>query len=704
MKTKKFLLCIFSIFTIALGSYSNYCQTIKMERSNGLSEVKIKNELASGKYSFDDLYESAIILFEKNELAKAQTLFELASQIQPKNLRIYKYLAQIYERTGQQVRLGILADTISSFLLPEGEDDQFYETMLIASIVLNSRKNPTGALKTFLKLQETLRNKPGRIRKIVKNLEKKAHFPFLAEIYVSLIRNNLYDEFKWGELGDYFLYRGNRVDARKFLELELDHVDFEPRFLYSYALILFNQREFPMSQVYINLGLKLNDDPLVIRKFKELQINLSEYIYDVGSDQIRKEAELLFKYGRKDLGIKRMEELVLLSNQDSKTYFEIGRLLLKYPRKFNTWSDGRDYIVRYSQFDDLSFIELLTACELLFKRSMYEDMASILKILEQRFPKKSQISERMKVFKMEVMNALRDGIRLFETHSSGDELRQYLYLLIDFDPYLLSAYLKLGNLIEDELKEESRVRSILSKETIKNTDYFLSKLEKYVLRKYVKESQLHYLRAKLTTYYPEDKRQLSSEIASFKRVLELNPDHHLGRLALAENYHQLGFYRQSVKILESLVSLENSKDKQKYRKKAIDLYIRNNIESASIAYSNENYFLVLEYMLKALDLNNNKLISLDSTLWLGYAYFYSERHQQNVELLERALSFYGEKSELLYLMALSKEGLYKLQEAIGWYDKVIKIGPPENMFVQECVKNMENLQEILRYKSSDQEL
>ena len=156
-----------------------------------------------------------------------------------------------------------------------------------------------------------------------------------------------------------------------------------------------------MSQVYINVGLKLNDDPLVISKLRKLQTNLSEYIYDVGSEQIRKEAELLFKYGRKDLGVNRMEELVLLSNQDSRTYYEIGRILLKYPRHFDTWLDGRDYIIRYSKFDDLSFEELLLACELLFKRSMFEDMASILKILEQRFPKSSKGSDRMKVFKVE---------------------------------------------------------------------------------------------------------------------------------------------------------------------------------------------------------------------------------------------------------------------------------------------------------------
>ena len=700
----RLLFYIFFIASIFLWTKNTCSQTFKTERSNSLSELRVENELAAGKYSFEDLYEGAVILFEKNELDRSQTLFELASQIQPKNLKIYKYLAQIYERTGQQVRLGVLANAISSFLLPEGENDEFYETMLISSIVLNSRKKPREAFKIFLKLKATLRDKPGKIRKIVKTLEKKAHFPFLAEIYMSLLKKDLYDEFKWGELGDYFLYRGEKSKARKFLEFELEHEDFEPRFLYSYALILFNQREFPMSQVYINLGLKLNDDPLVIRKLKELQTNLSEYIYDVGTNQVRKEAELLFKYGRKDLGIKRMEELVLLSSQDSKTYFEIGRLLLQYPRNFNTWSNGRDYLVRYSQFDGLSFTELLSACELLFIRSMFEDMASILKTLEQRFPKKSRSSNRMQTFKSKVLDSLKDSIRLFETHSSKNELRQYLYLLIDFDPYLRSAYVRLGELIEDDLKREKRARSLLSNETMKTTDAFLSKLEKQGLRRNPKESQLHYLRGKLTTYYPMDKRQLSAEIASFKRALELKPSHHMARLALAGNYHQLGFYRQSVKVLEPLVISKKLEGDEQYRKDAIDLYVKNNIQSASNAYSNENYFLVLEYMLKALELNNNKLVSLDSTLWLGYAYFYSERHEQNIELLEQALDIYGEESELCYLMALSKEGLYKLEEAIIWYDKVIKIGPPENLFVQECVKNMENLQEIIKYGREEQEL
>ena len=697
MKIKKLLSFIFFATIFVSLSQVYFSQTIKMERSNGLNSLKIENELASGKYSFEDLYEGAIILFEKNELARAQKLFELASQIQPKNLKIYKYLALIYERTDQQVRLGILADAISTFLLPEGQDDEFYETMLTASIVLNSRKDPKSALKTFLRLQATLRNKPGRIRKIVKDLERKAHFPFLAKIYASLLKNNLYDEFKWGELGDYFLYRGDKGQAKRFLEFELNHVDFEPKFLYSYALILFNQREFASSQVYINVGLKLNDDPLVLKKLKELQTNLSEYIYDVGSEQIRKEAELLFKYGRKDLGVNRMEELVLLSNQNSSTYYEIGRILLEYPRHFDTWLDGRDYIIRYSKFDDLNFNELLSACELLFKRSMFEDMASILKVLERRFPKSSKGSDRMKVFKSRVIKALQDGIRLFEIHSSETELRQYLHLLIDFDPYFLTAYIKLGELIEYDLKKEVLARSTLSVEAIKSTDEFLVKMEKFVLRKYVKESQLHYLRGKLPTYYPKSKRQLSSEIASFKRALELKPEHHLARLALAKNYHELSFFRQSARVLEPLVILEISDKNRAYKQEAIDLYIKNNIQSASTAYSNENYFLVLEYMLKALELNNNKLIDLESTVWLGYAYFYSERHQQNIEILEQALDLYGEESEILYLMALSKEGLYKLKDAIALYDRVIKLGPPEDMFVQECVKNMENLQEILRH-------
>ena len=222
-------------------------------------------------------------------------------------------------------------------------------------------------------------------------------------------------------------------------------------------------------------------------------------------------------------------------------------------------------------------------------------------------------------------------------------------------------------------------------------------MEKFVLRKYVKESQLHYLRGKLPTYYPKSKRQLSSEIVSFKRTLELKPEHHLARLALAKNYHELSFFRQSARVLEPLVILEISDKNRAYKEEAIDLYIKNNIQSASTAYSNENYFLVLEYMLKALELNNNKLVDLESTVWLGYAYFYSERHQQNIEILEQALDLYGEESEILYLMALSKEGLYKLQDAIALYDRVIKLGPPEDMFVQECVKNMENLQEILRH-------
>ena len=85
----------------------------------------------------------------------------------------------------------------------------------------------------------------------------------------------------------------------------------------------------------------------------------------------------------------------------------------------------------------------------------------------------------MKVFKSRVIKALQDGIRLFEVHSSEMELRQYLYLLIDFDPYLLTAYIKLGELIEYELKQEVLARSTLSIEAIKSTDEFLFKMENY---------------------------------------------------------------------------------------------------------------------------------------------------------------------------------------------------------------------------------
>mgnify|MGYP004154685739 CR=1 FL=1 len=56
------------------------------------------------------------------------------------------------------------------------------------------------------------------------------------------------------------------------------------------------------------------------------------------------------------------------------------------------------------------------------------------------------------------------------------------------------------------------------------------------------------------------------------------------------------------------------------------------------------------------------------------------------------------KCQILYLMALSQEGVYKLDEAVLWYDKVIALGPADNMFVQECEKNRDNLKEIINTK------
>lgn len=693
--TMNFRLYAFLIASAAFCIPQTDCQTFKAELSSQTNLIQLEKELVKGKYKFEDLYEAALILLEKGDLEKSQNLFELASSIQPDNLQIYKYLAKIYEQTGQQERLGILAETLSGFILPDSEEDEFYETMLSSAIILNSSKAPEEAWKAFSRLSLTLRNKPGRYRKLIKTLEKKAHLPFLARVYEVLLEKKQYDEFMWGELGDYYLISGDQQKARTFLERELNHKDFEPRFIYSYALVLFNQREFPMCQVYINLGLKLTDDSLALTKLKKLQLNLSEYIYDIGADQIRKEAELLFKYGRKDLAIKRMEQLVLLSDQNANTFFEIGKILLGYPREYNTWQDGRDYLIKYANFSSIGFDDLLATCELLFDRNMYEDMASILKTLEQRFPEEVKKSDRIRIFKTTVIKSLKKGIRLFEIHASRKELLQYLRLLIDFDPYFEGAYIKLGELIEEDLSQEQISRSVISADSISATDAFLSGLERFALKSNNQSAQLHYLRAKLTTYYPVKLRNFSHEIASFKRALDADSRHHKARLALAHNYHQLNFFRQSIKELDTLLEDKDIKD-QTLLQEARQLHIQNNVQSSSQAYSNENYFLVLEYMLKALQFSEGKLISLESTIWLGYAYFYAEKHSDNVELMQKSFDAFGEQHETLYLMALSKEGTYKLKEAEFWYNKVIKMGPADNMFVQECAKNRDNIIEILK--------
>lgn len=689
------LVVLTSILLFGFLQNTCYSETFKAELSKRGSIKEIQRELLQGKYTFEDLYEAARILFEKSEFEKSQNLFELASSLKPDNLKIYKYLAEIYEKTGQQERLGILADTVSSFLLPEGENDEFYETMLTSAIIIKSRSSPQEAWKSFSRLSLTLRDKPGRFRKIIKKLEKKVYLPFLARIYETLKEKRSYDEFMWGELGDYYLFSGDKDKARYFLEQELDHVDFDPRFLYSYALVLFNQREFPLSQVYINLGLKLNDDSLVLKKLNELQLNISEYIYDVGVDQIRKEAELLFKFGRKDLAIKRMEQLVLLSENDARSFFEIGKILIEYPRRYDTWKEGRDYLVKYSKFANLSFQDLMSACELLFKRNMYEDMASILKTLQAKFPRESEKSEQLRLFKKTVIAALTRSIELFEQHASRDDLYQYLHLLIDFDPYLLEPYIKLGELIEQNLSAELSARSVISPKTIETTEAFLSKLENYALPRHSQRPSLHYIKGKLTTFYPSKLRNFSREIVSFKRCLDLDSNYFLASLALAENYNGMGFFRQSIKVLDDLIARLSQTDKE-LLKRAKELHVKNNVQSASQAYSNENYFLVMEYMAKALDFNEGKLISLESTIWLGYAQFYMERHTENIELIQKATEVYGDTHEILYLMALSKEGVYKLDEAVTWYDKVIKLGPAENMFVQECIKNRDNLREIIK--------
>jgi|GEM_PF-1015377 len=692
---KLLLVCLLQI---VLGP-ELHAEKFEAQEAGPSINFRIQRNLESGKYSFTDLYEGAVILFDQGRYERAQVLFELASQLQPKNLTIFKYLAQIYEETGQSDRMARLAQSVSAFLLPEGEDDDFYEKMLTYSIVLNSRTNSEFAWNTFKRLADTLHFKPGRLREVVKNLERSVHLPFLGRVYSYMERRDLYEEFRWGQLGEYFLARGDQERAALYLNKALEQEGFDPRFLYSYALVLFNRRQFPECQIYINVARRLNDESRVLDRLAELQGSLSEYIYDVGPEQVRKEAELLFKFKRKRQAIERLEELLLLSPDNHKTYLEMGKLLLSYPSEYNTLEEGRDYLLKVADYEEASFSELFDVASLLNSKLLLDELAYVLQKIEKKYPRRSRSSLKLQEFRQSVIKELKKNIRLFEIHSSIPELKQYLRLLINFDETFLEAYLKLARTLQEEMIAQIKERKFVSPELKMEVNNYMLLLRDQGRKIFPREHKIYYYLGKLSTYFHDEKRNYSMEIAYFKNALELKEEAE-SRISLAEVYFDFGFYKRSISVLEQL---DFAKLEESVRDRVDQLMVRNHVENARAAYSHGNHFLVIEHMQKALDINKKKLISRESTLWMAYSMFYGEQHENARKLLMQAHEFYGEDPEIFYLIALSFEGLYQLENAVIWYNRAIAIGKKEDLFIQECIKNRDNLENILKYQREEQE-
>lgn len=682
--------CLFYVLSTEVNAASFKTEAVKSGFNAGLDAADIR-----GKYRLEDLLDGADILFDNQDYRRAQDLYELSLSLDAKNLSIFKHLAIIYEKTDQKIKLAHLAESVSSYLLPEGNDDEFYQKMLTISIALNSKRNPELSWKTWSRLFATVKKKPGKLTKIVQSLEPRVHVPFLSRIYQLLEKKKLYTEFQWGQVAEYFFLQADRKAARFYYNKEFKRQKFDRRYLYPYALIEYEDRNFQSCQVFIKLCNALIKDPMILRKVELLQRNLNEHLYDVGVDQIRKEVDFLFRFQEPELALKRLEQLVLLSLSHPKTYLDIAQLLFKYPKKYNTWDHAKDYLLKFSQFKSLSFDDLLKACEIFYEKDYLEEMVLLLKKVSKNYPKKVKKNKRLLHFKKMVLVQLKKDISLFSLHGSIDDLKRYLLFVIAFDPYFSDAYVRLSEVYLKEIEDEFKNRKKLSKSLREEVSKFVEKMKDYPLRRSVNRSDLNYFSAKLMLNFPKKFRKHSMEIAHLKNALKEDDTLLDAYLMLAKVYHDFEFYRQSTK---QLIELKGRLDEDDFEMMATinSLLSKNHLKLASQSYAHSNYFLVVNSMEKALFYAKKLTIDKESSVWLAYSYYYIEQFDKMDKLVNLSINTYGADTELYYLLALSHEGRYVYKKAIEAYQKALKINKDDKSpFIEECEKAISSLESIL---------
>jgi predicted Zn-dependent protease len=591
---------------------------------------------------------------------------------------------------------------VSSYLLPEGEEDLFYEKMLTYSIGLNSKSRPEFAWKTFLRLRASLKHKPGRFHAMIKSLETNVFVPFLARIYGYLVKNSDYNEFLWGHLGEYYLSKGEYKQAYQFFQLEFKKRKFNRRFLVSFALILMERQEFARSQIYLNLAKKLNTEPEILRKIEEYQRLLNDHVYEVGPSQIRKEADLLFQFGEKEQGLKRLEELLLLSVNSPETYYQMGEMLLAYPAEWEVWEEGKNYLLRYLKLGKPPLERLISMCGLFLEKELHNEMVFILKSIKKNYEKEYRNASVIQELKQKVYNVLVKQIKLFEMYASHKELAKYLEFLLEFSPELYEPHIQLAETLDYFAVHEIEERTALSPELMDRILKLVQGMKDYTYKTYPDRKEQYYLAAVLLSRFPRDKRQYSTEIANLKEALSIDPLYLRARLKLAEVYSDFDFMRRSLTELETL-NRQIPHDEKEMREKMSALFVKNHRECARLAYGNANYFLVMDHMLKAIQWNNHKFLDTESTLWLGYSYVYTEKHQELKDMMDKAVSVLPEHVELYYLQALGYEGLRQYRSAIKIYSKILELGSDSDVFIQECAKNKANLELIVQYEQEQKE-
>jgi hypothetical protein len=457
-------------------------------------------------------------------------------------------------------------------------------------------------------------------------------------------------------------------------------------------------RDYALCQVWVNVARKLNTDPGVLEKISGLQRALGEHLYDVGVEQIHKEADLLFRFAEKELGLQRLKELLLLSAVNPRTYFQMGQMLLSYPEEYDTWVEGRDYFLQYLKLDEkITFPEYLKICELFFRRNFLNEMAMVLRRIKADFPHQYEQAGELASFRETVQKQLLSQIQLFDNYATSEELKRYLYFLLEFSPESISAWIRLAELYESLLQEQQKQRKSLSKELIIEVQEFVERIEVQAVNIAPDRKELYYHAGNLLSLL-SGIRQYSREIAHFRKALLLDESYIDAGIGLGSSYYDFEFYRQSIMQLQKTEQYL-APDDQLFRERIRELLVKNYLKGAEIAYGHGNYFLVIENMMAAIGRNNGKLIDKDSAIWLAYAYANTENHRANEEFLELALADYGSEIQLQYLQATTKTGLLKYQEAVQIYNDILENNQDDdNFFVKECRKNRENLELLLQYQ------
>ncbi|MBW7874366.1 MAG: hypothetical protein H3C47_00070 [Candidatus Cloacimonetes bacterium] len=692
------------VFLLLLALFLNVpdANSLRTEVSGNALSLTGANPASSGRYQFDDLMEAATILMAEKSYDQAQEVLEMALYLKPRDLSVFQMLAEIYESTKQSEKLLSLAESVSSYILPQGREDPFYEKMLTMSVILNSNKDPNKAWNSFLRLYEGLSHRRGRQYELIKELENGVHVPFLARIYEYLVSREHYGDFRWGQVADYYLFHGHIEKAKLYFDQELKKPDFDRIFLYSYARILYDRKQFSLCQVYINVAMELSTSEKMTEKLKQLQHLLSAWGYEYGLDEIQQEADLFFRFREKSKGIDKLKSLLLVSTQNPGTLFNLGRMLMEYPKDLDTWDEGSRYLLQYARLVKAPEDNTYLAGELLLKNLRQNELASFLQILKERFPDWYQKDRRLSTQIAFAMENLLDSARVLMRLGTDDDLvRRYLNTCRELNPASLEVYHMLFEVLNRTFAKEIDNRQLLSPKSIEIAERFAYWVEQDAITAHSEVGELYEYAGRILSMRPRKNREYSRELAFLKRALDTNPSLHKARLQMAKNYLDFDYPMQAAEILERMLDI--AKDDQESQKQARIMLIQACRLNAQAFWAQASYFLVISQMQKAIAANDNELVDLESTLWLSYSYQATDAFDKNLSLLKSALQQFGDSAEVWYLYALSWQGSYEYEKAIEAYDKVLSMSDSENnRFASVCRENRDSLKRILQYRKGQE--